>query len=131
MAVAEPNALEAFMTESAASSEAVADGLHNTANEPVVASGEPGVGELTYTLLVPLTVNGERLTRVTLRLADLGDIDDWGSGKLPTNRDLLARLTGLHPVVLRSLKWPDAEAVIKLFEAAVPAFVIQEIGKPQ
>lgn len=124
MTIADPNVLEAFMTDSSA----VSDVSLEEAG-PVVAVADPGCGDMSYTLLVPITVNGERITKVTLHLSDLGNIDDWGSGKLRANRDLLARLTGLHPAVLRALKWPDAEVVIKLFEAAVPAFVIREIGQ--
>lgn len=131
MGVPDPNEIEAFMTDAADISQPAASAPVQSAgegDEPVV-SVDGAVGMLSHTLLIPLIVNGRRLTQVTMRLPDLGDIDDWGSGRLKTNRDLLARLTGLHPVVLRALKWPDAEAVIKLFEAAAPAFVIDEIGR--
>lgn len=81
-------------------------------------------GQREYTLIVPPTVNGKRLRKIRMRLPLQGDIDDWGNGEIASLREFQARLTGLDPLVLRALAWPDAEAVHLLFRDIVPDFVL-------
>lgn len=133
MAVPDLNDIEAFMTEAGggASEDAEAVAAEAGRDAPEVIAVDSAAGSMKHCLLVPLMVDGVRLSEVTMRMATLGDIDDWGSGALASNRDLLARLTGLHPAVLRGLRHVDSDAVIRMFEAAVPAFVIDGIERGQ
>ncbi|WP_292201429.1 phage tail assembly protein [Mesorhizobium sp.] len=74
------------------------------------------------TLRHPITLNGERLMRIRMRPPFLEDIDDWSNAEI-SNRDLLARLCGLPPAVLKKLVWNDAEALMEIFHQLVPEFM--------
>ena len=82
---------------------------------------------LTHRLRTPLDRNGERILRVRMRPATLGDIDDWSSGEL-SNRDLLVRLSGLSAATIKALAWEDAEAIMALFQQMVPDFILAVPG---
>ena len=96
------------------------------APEPIVTYDDDSRGERSLTLMFPPLVDGERLTVIRLRLPEQKDIDDWGNGVLTSNRAFLSRLSGVHPAVLKRLKWPDAAALHALFQDLVPEFVTGE-----
>lgn len=85
---------------------------------PAVARG--GRGVRAFTLYQPIKVDGRMLTRVSIRPLVGGDIDDWGSGAIKTAREMLARLTGLHPAVIKGLDSIDLEILYKMFWDMVP-----------
>lgn len=80
-------------------------------------------GARSYTLLVPLKVNGKWLRQISLRLPSQGDIDDYLSDDNRSRREFLARMAGLDPLVIKALRWPDSEAVHQLFHDMVPQFI--------
>lgn len=90
---------------------------------PVVVANEAGSREIN--LVFPLKIDGKRLNKVRMRMPEQGDIDDFASGDLPTLRDLLCRLTGLHPNVIKKLKWQDSEAVHQTFKDVLPTFITE------
>ena len=107
--------------------DAAIGGLEPPAGAEVLASTvifTGNLGQREYTLLVPLTVNGTRLRKIRMRLPVQGDIDDWGNGEIASPREFLVRLTGLDPLVIRALAWPDSEAVHLLFRDIVPDFIL-------
>lgn len=110
--------LDQFVTVSGAEDEPDAE-------EPVVThDGERGARA--YVLLHPPSVDGARLSRVTMRLPEQGDIDDFAAGAISGNRGMICRLTGLHPAVFRRLKWPDAEALHQIYRDIAPGFLTGE-----
>lgn len=78
-------------------------------------------------LLFPLKVDGRWVRKVTLQHPAQGDIDDYASGELKSLRDVLCRLTGLHPDTIRALKWPDSEALHLAFKNVLPSFIVEEV----
>lgn len=78
-------------------------------------------------LLLPFKVDGRMLRTVALHYPTQGDIDDFASGELETLRHVLCRLTGLHPSVIRALRWPDSEAVHQAFKDLLPSFIVEEL----
>lgn len=102
------------------------DNSADEARDPVVAYDDDLAGSRTYTLVQKPKVNGVILSTITLRMPEQQDIDDFYSGGVDGTRGMLARLTGLHPVVIKRLKWPDAEAVFQLYRDIVPSFMIGE-----
>ena len=80
-------------------------------------------GRRSYALIIPLKVNGKWLRKVDLRLPSQGDIDDWGTGEIENARAFLCRLTGLDPLVIKALRWPDSEALYQMFRDVMPDFV--------
>lgn len=104
------------------------------AEDPSAADGEGAripvvdfdrkAGSRRYTLLFPRKVDGRSLRHVTMAYPTQGDIDDWGSGEIAGRRGLICRMTGLHPLVFRSLAWPDAEALHQMFADMVPDFIV-------
>lgn len=107
---------EARFMEQAAAVEAVEAAEPD--REPVVVSG--GRGARSFTLYQPIRVDGRLLTRVSIRPPLGGDIDDWGSGGVKSAREMLARLTGLHPAVIRGLDGVDLEILYRMFWDMVP-----------
>ena len=87
-------------------------------DEPMVMSGVRGMRS--FTLYQPIKVDGKLLTRVSIRPPCGGDIDDWGNGAVKSARAMLARLTGLHPAVIRGLDGVDLEILYKIFWDMVP-----------
>jgi hypothetical protein len=85
---------------------------------PVVTSGDRGTR--TFTLYQPIKVDGKVLTRVSIRPPVGGDLDDWASGDVASSRAMLARLSGLHPAVLRGLDSVDLEILYQMFWDVVP-----------
>lgn len=106
-------ALDAMTTASPATSDA-----GDSDREPVVTSGPEGTRS--FTLYKKIKVDGRWLTRISIRPPVGGDIDDWGSGRVGSSRDMLARLTGLHPAVIRGLDSVDLEIVYQMFWDMVP-----------
>jgi hypothetical protein len=85
---------------------------------PVVRSGNRGTRS--FTLYQPIKVDGKLLTRVSIRPPVGGDLDDWASGEVVSSRAMLARLSGLHPAVLRGLDSVDLEILYQMFWDMVP-----------
>lgn len=83
----------------------------------------PAAGARTYDLVYPRRVDGKWLRRITVRMPEQGDIDDYVSGELKDLRDLLVRLTGLSRPVIRALTWVDSSAVHQIFRDVLPAFI--------
>ncbi len=92
---------------------------------PVVIASVAGSREVN--LVFPFKVERRWLRKVSIRLPSQGDIDDFSSGDLPTLRDLLSRLTGLHPAVLKALIWHDSAAVHQVFRDVLPAFIAERL----
>lgn len=88
-----------------------------------VISVDANAGARSYTLLVPLKVNGKWLRQISLRIPSQGDIDDYLSDDNRSRREFLARMAGLDPLVIKALRWPDSEAVHQLFHDMVPQFI--------
>ena len=89
----------------------------------LVISVDTKAGARSYTLLVPLKVNGKWLRQISLRLPSQGDIDDYINDDNRSRREFLARMAGLDPLVIKALRWPDSEAVHQLFHDMVPQFI--------
>jgi hypothetical protein len=90
----------------------------NPDREPIVITGARGARS--FTLYQPIKVDGRLLTRISIRPPVGGDIDDWGNGTVKSAREMLARLTGLHPAVIRGLDSIDLEILYKMFWDMVP-----------
>lgn len=88
------------------------------AADPVVVSGHRGTRS--FTLYQPIKVDGRMVTRISIRPPVGGDIDDWGSGVVSSSREMVCRLTGLHPAVIRGLDSIDLEILYKMFWDMVP-----------
>lgn len=101
----------------AAGAEAVA-----ASEPPPVISADVAVA-WSRRLFLPFRVDGRWLRTISLRHLSQGDIDDFGAGTI-TRRDLLCRLTGLHPDVIRALKWPDSEKLHLAFQDSLPSFFV-------
>ena len=84
-------------------------------------------GSVEVHLIFPFKVDGKMLRKVRVRQPSQEDIDDFSSGKLPTFRDLLVRLTGLHNAVIRALTWEDSKAVHQIFRDVLPAFIEERL----
>lgn len=97
-----------------------------TGVDPVVKLN-PVPGSREVNLIYPFSVDGKMLRKVRIRLPSQGDIDDFSSGALPTLRDLLSRLTGLHPAVIKALVWEDSKAVHQVFRDVLPAFISERL----
>lgn len=80
-------------------------------------------GKRVLYLVHPPKVAGKALVKVTVRLLEQGDVDDWVDGVITTRRELVLRLTGLHANVVRKLKWPDSEALHLIIQDLLPDFV--------
>lgn len=81
------------------------------------------LGTRRVTLFAPVKVDGKLLKAITIRMPTQGDIDDFGNGVLENRRALLCRLTDQHPAVLKSLAWPDAEALQQMYNDMLPDFM--------
>ncbi|TRL35487.1 phage tail assembly protein [Rhizobium straminoryzae] len=90
---------------------------------PRIEALEPTAGERSYVLLAPRRVDGEPLRRITLRALTQQDLDDVANGEIASRRLLLCRLAGLHPDIIRSLIWPDSEAIHQMFIDMLPDFL--------
>lgn len=111
------------------------DAREDAAELPVIASidapapmiNRPTAVAWSRPLLFPFKVDGRVLRHVTLQHPAQGDIDDYASGELKSLRDVLCRLTGLHPDTIRALKWPDSEALHLAFKDVLPSFIVEEV----
>jgi hypothetical protein len=65
---------------------------------------------------------GEVLT-LTINPPALWDIQDWAAGRLKTNFELMARMVGLAPAALGSLRWPDIERLADIVTTMLPPAV--------
>ena len=97
-----------------------------TDTPPLTIDSRPAVA-WSRPLLFPFKVDGRLMREVTLQHPAQGDIDDFASGELKTLRQVLCRLTGLHPDAIRTLKWPDSEALHLAFKDVLPSFLIEEV----
>lgn len=102
--------------------DAFAAPTEGTKPRPIVAASETGRRMLD--LVHPPKVDGKPLRRVTVRLLEQGDVDDWVDGVITTRRELVLRLTGLHGDVIRKLKWPDSEALHLIIQDLLPDFIV-------
>lgn len=90
---------------------------------PVVIAS--ATGRRMLELVHPPKVDGKPLRRVTVRLLEQGDVDDWVAGVITTRRELVLRLTGLHDAVVRRLKWPDSETLHLIIQDQLPEFILK------
>ncbi len=92
----------------------------------VVVPLNPAARVITYPLAFPLKVDGKPLRVVRLRRPTQGDMDDLSTGVIPTNRDLLCKMTGLSLTVIRNLDVVDSERLHSLLFDLIPDFLKDE-----
>ncbi len=80
-------------------------------------------GERSYRLLFPVVIANVPLRRVTVAPPALWDVQDFIEGRISTNVELVGRMTGLDPVSLGALRWPDIQAVIGMMTDLLPDFI--------
>ena len=88
-----------------------------------IALADPARGTRRYTLLAPLTVNGEQLDEIALRHPTQGELDDYANGDIETRRLMLAQLTDVDPLVIKALIWPDSQALHQMLADILPDFL--------
>lgn len=86
----------------------------------------PAAHTIVYPLTFPLKVDSKPLRMVRLRRPTQGDLDDLANGIIPTNRDLLCKLTGLSLAVVRQMDVVDSERLHSLLIDLMPAFLKDE-----
>jgi len=88
-----------------------------------ISLADPARGVKRYTLLAPLTVDGKLLDEVVLRHPTQGELDDYANSDIETRRLMLARLTGVDPLVIKALIWPDSQALHQMLADILPDFL--------
>jgi len=86
-------------------------------------------GQRVYFLLYPVIVGNLTLREVTIGQLSLWDVQDFLAGRIKTNVELLSRMSGIDPVSLGALKWPDVEALLSMVTALIPDFIREAIEK--
>ena len=72
-------------------------------------------------LRFPVEIEGVGEVRtLTVNPPALWDIQDWAAGRIKTNFELMARMTGLPPEALGSLRWPDIEQIATIVATMLP-----------
>lgn len=104
--------------------------------EPEPAPPRPGViyegdqrGTRTHVLLYPVRFDGDAtwLRRIKVCPPSLWDVQDFAAGRIRSNYDLMARMTGIDAVRLGALKWPDIDALLDMTMDLLPDFIRQAI----
>ncbi|PBB98342.1 hypothetical protein CK224_09660 [Mesorhizobium sp. WSM3862] len=114
------NAIEDFMTGADEAAPAPASAVQEVDVEAKVEFDDALCRFLP--LRHPITVDGERVSRIRMRPPLLEDVDDWSNAEI-SNRELMARLCERPSGVLKKLVWSDAEALMEIFHQMVPEFV--------
>jgi len=82
-----------------------------------------------YTLLYPVKIEGLALREIKISPPALWDVQDFLAGKIKSNFELISRMTGLSPVMLGALRWPDVQALLNITTDLLPAFVRDAIDQ--
>lgn len=117
--------LDQFVTTVGASLPAEQSAASGPEDAPDVSYDARDVQPIVLPLFYQPSVNGVRLSSLTVFPPEQADIDAWGAGEI-SNRDLLARMARVHPAVIAHLKWPDAERLHQVFAILAPHFVSGE-----
>jgi hypothetical protein len=76
---------------------------------------------ISLALRYPVEIDGVGEVRsLTVNPPALWDIQDWAAGRLKTNFELMARMVGLSPAALGSLRWPDIEQLATIVATMLP-----------
>jgi hypothetical protein len=71
-------------------------------------------------LAVPIKHAGRQIDVIEIRPPDMQHIVRWGRGQIPSSMALLAELSGVPEMALRSITYPDADRVLLALFNVVP-----------
>lgn len=81
----------------------------------------------TVRLRTAIVVDGVKIASVRVNPPALWDVQDFLAQRIKTNIEMASRMTGIAPVVLGALRWPDAEAIFDVVLKKLPDFIRESI----
>ena len=79
-------------------------------------------------LFIPFDHNGKRIERIVLGPFRFGDLLRWTDGDFKKSLDLIVEMAGVDELVIRNLRYPDADRVMEAFMSILPNEVRDDIA---
>ena len=92
----------------------------------MVDDGEDG--SRVVRLYLPFDHAKHKIDRITIKAIKLDHVMRWQAGEFRSAIQFLAHLTGMQEIVLRQLRYPDAERVLAVFFQMLPQDISTQIA---